>query len=135
MQTTQQAFRMWELLILLHGGRVAAQGRAGILRYNFLLILGAFVEEAWEESPGYIQSLPQPLSLPQLVQGTGRWGVGKGAVIMLFLCNRVYLIDKMGPAFGNWKSFPHNLKQHLHLLVIVTRRLISQPAGSICRGG
>lgn len=95
---------MWELLILVYGGRVAAQGRAGILRYNFLLILGVFVEEAWEESPGYRQSLLQPLSLPQLVQGTGRRGVRKGAV-MLFLCHRIYLIDKMGPAFGNWKSF------------------------------
>lgn len=84
MQATQQAFSMWELLILLYGGRVAAQGRAGILRYNFLLILGAFVEEAWEESPGYRQSL-----LASAGAGDREAGGGKGGchhVISLQSC-------------------------------------------------
>lgn len=48
--------------------------------------------------------------------------------MMLFLCRHIYLTDKMGPEFGNWKSFPHNLKQGLPLPVSVTGRLISQLA-------
>lgn len=54
--------------------------------------------------------------------------VGRRAVTMLFLCSHIYLVDKMGPAFRNWKSFPHNLKQHLPLPVAVTGRLIPLPA-------
>lgn len=60
--------------------------------------------------------------------GAGDREVRRGAVIMLFLCSHIYLIDKMGPAFRNWKGSPHNLKQRLPLLVAVTGRLISQPA-------
>lgn len=45
--------------------------------------------------------------------GVGGWGgrgVGRTAVTLLFLCSHTYLVDIMGPAFRNWKSFPHNLK-------------------------
>lgn len=51
--------------------------------------------------------------------------MGRGVSIMSFFCSHFYLVDEVDPAFGNWKNFPHNLKQHLPLLVTVTGRLIS----------
>lgn len=53
---------------------------------------------------------------------------------MLFLHSHVYLVDKMGPALRNWKSFLHNLRQHLPLPVVVAGRLISQPATQVDSG-
>ena len=88
------------------------------------------------------------LALPSVLSTAGAGGergrvVGRGASIMLFLCSHFYLVDEMDPEFANWKSFPHNLKQHLPPPVAGTGRLTSPcpcrrtpaPTGSICRHG
>lgn len=41
---------------------------------------------------------------------------------MLFPCSHVYLVDDMGAMPVNWNSFPHDLKQHLPLPIMVTGR-------------
>lgn len=54
------------------------QGRASILRYSFLLIMGTFVEEAWEECPEQRQSLLLPVLAAAGAGGQGDRGVTQG---------------------------------------------------------
>lgn len=118
--------RQYPLLLVCRAGwgEAASQGRDGILRYNFLLIMGTC-----GRSLGRKFKIEAKLALSsvlvQLVCGGQRGrGVGHRG------CQRghIYLVDKMDPVFRNWETFPHNLKQHLPLLVAVTGRLISQLA-------
>lgn len=126
---------------LAHHAGVWRKGH--ISGYNFLLVISTFVEATWEENQARGKACLIFCPCCSWYGGHGGKGVGRGVSIMSFFCSHFYLVDEVDPAFGNWKNFPHNLKQRLPPPVTVTGRLIShQPyrrmpaqTGFICRCG